>query len=152
VLKFLIDECLTLELVEVAVQGGYVESSHVVWLGKSGWKDWELKRFLVEEDWTFVTRNSTDFRGPAGAPGTEGQYAGVPIHAALVCLNGPDGMDADLQCEMFRLVLDEIGYGNEIVNEVIEAEIETLESDCEISRYWLPVEADTEDGFDPERL
>ncbi len=41
---------------------------------------------------------------------------------------------------MFELVLDEIGPQGEIVNEVIEAEIETLDSDCEIRRYRLPPE------------
>jgi hypothetical protein len=46
VLKFLIDECLTLDLVEVARQRGFPQSSHVVWMGKAGWKDWELGRRL----------------------------------------------------------------------------------------------------------
>jgi hypothetical protein len=63
VLKFLIDECLTLDLVEVAKERGFPESSHVVWMGKAGWKDWELKIFILDDDWTFVTRNSVDFRG-----------------------------------------------------------------------------------------
>jgi hypothetical protein len=66
-MKFLINinECLSLDLVEVARERGFVESSHVVWIGKAGWKDWELKPFILEGDWTFVTRNSVDFRGPA---------------------------------------------------------------------------------------
>ena len=63
-MKFLIDECLSLDLVEVARERGFVESSHVVWMGKAGWKDWELKPFILEGDWTLVTRNSVDFRGP----------------------------------------------------------------------------------------
>jgi hypothetical protein len=49
VLKFLIDECLTLELVEVARERGFPESSHVVWMGKAGWKDWELKAFILDD-------------------------------------------------------------------------------------------------------
>jgi len=36
-MKFLIDECLSLKLADLAVERGYVESSHVVRLGKSGW-------------------------------------------------------------------------------------------------------------------
>jgi hypothetical protein len=51
---------------------GFVESSHVTWLGKSRWKDWELKEFILEGDWTFVTRNSVDFRGAAALPGWHG--------------------------------------------------------------------------------
>ena len=92
--KFLIDECLSPDLAALARERGFFESSHVTWLGKAGWKDWELKQFILEQDWTFVTRNSTDFRGPSNQPGSKGQYADVPIHAGLVCINGPDSMSA----------------------------------------------------------
>jgi hypothetical protein len=33
----------------MARERGHHEASHVVWIGKSGWKDWELKRLLLEE-------------------------------------------------------------------------------------------------------
>ncbi|HEY7837737.1 MAG TPA: DUF5615 family PIN-like protein [Terriglobales bacterium] len=71
-MKFLIDECLSPDLVAVALGRGFGESSHVVWMGKAGCKDWALKRFILEGDWTLVTRNSVDFvvlraiRGRAG--------------------------------------------------------------------------------------
>lgn len=42
---------------------GHCETSHVVWLGLAGLKDWELKPIILEGDWTFVTTNSVDFRG-----------------------------------------------------------------------------------------
>ena len=87
--KFLIDECLSPDLAALARDRGFPESSHVTWLGKAGWQDWELKRFILEQDWTFVTRNSGDFRGPATQPGSKGQYADVPLHAGLICINGP---------------------------------------------------------------
>jgi putative AlgH/UPF0301 family transcriptional regulator len=61
VLKFLIDECLSLDLVDVARDRGFTQSSHVVWLGKAGWKDWQLKSFILDGDWTFVTRDRIDF-------------------------------------------------------------------------------------------
>jgi Domain of unknown function (DUF5615) len=77
----LIDECLSPDLVKVAIKAGFLESSHVVWQGKSGWKDWELKPFILDGDWTFVTKNSIDFRGPANRPGTNGQYADVRLPA-----------------------------------------------------------------------
>ena len=80
--KFLIDECLSLDLVAVAHGRGFVESSHVVWMGKAGWKDWELKPFILEGDWTLVTRNSVDFRGRADNPGATGQFADVPLEFA----------------------------------------------------------------------
>jgi len=31
-----------------------------------------------------------------------GQFADVPFHAGLICINGPDGMTAELQRELFR--------------------------------------------------
>jgi len=137
-LKFLIDECLSLDLVEMARNRGFSQSSHVVWLGKAGWKDWELKAFILQGDWTFVTRNSVDFRGPAGNPGTTGQFADVALHAGLVCINGPDAMDLELQCELFAAALDEIGTVGQLVNEVIEVDLETPYTEISIRRYGLP--------------
>jgi len=63
----------------VARERGHHETSHVVWIGKSGWKDWELKRLLLAEDWVLVTRNSDDFRGPRETPGSKGQFSNVPL-------------------------------------------------------------------------
>lgn len=141
-MKFLIDECLSPDLVPVALNRGFLESSHVVWIGKAGWKDWQLKPFILEGDWTLVTRNSVDFRGPTDRPGTGGQFANVPLHAGLVCINGPDGMTAEVQCELFDAVLDEIGDAQQLINEVIEVDLESLDEDYTIRRYTLPKEID----------
>jgi len=135
--KFLIDECLSPDLAALARERGFFESSHVTWLGKAGWKDWELKQFVLEQDWTFVTRNSTDFRGPADQPGSKGQYADVPIHAGLVCINGPDSMSAEEEAELFGIVLDELGP-NEAVNQVIEITLSDEDKGFELVRYALP--------------
>ena len=135
-MKFLIDECLSPELTKRAHERGYGQSSHVVWLGRSGLKDWELKPLILEGDWTFVTKNSIDFRGPVRAPGSRGQYADVAIHAGLVCLNGPPGMDLDMQIELFDQAMDELDADCDLVNQVLEI---TLENDClHVRRYRLP--------------
>ncbi len=139
-MKLLIDECLSPDLVAVALGKGHGESSHVVWLGKAGWKDWELKSFILDGDWTFVTRNSVDFRGPEKRPGTKGQYADVSLHAGLICINGPLEMDAELQCELFAVALDEIGEEGELINQVLEIFLEDLDGEIEIFRYGLPEE------------
>ena len=89
----------------MARERGHHEASHVVWIGKSGWKDWELKRLLLTEDWVLVTRNSDDFRGPREAPGSKGQYSDVSIHAGLICLNALVGMNLALQKELFSEAL-----------------------------------------------
>jgi hypothetical protein len=85
--KFLIDECLSFELVKLAHDRGYVESTHVVWRKLAGTKDWNLKPIILAGDWAFVTMNSNDFRGPSSNPGSRGQYADVAIHPGLICLN-----------------------------------------------------------------
>ena len=137
-MKLLIDECLSPELAKLAQSRGYGNSSHVVWLKKSGWKDWSLKRLILDGDWTFVTKNSIDFRGPSSRRGSKGQYSDVALHAGLICLNGPEGMDLNLQLELFELALDEIGDGD-LINQVLEI---TLEEQAEIRvlRYVLPAD------------
>jgi hypothetical protein len=101
-MKLLIDECLSPELAKLAQSRGHGDSSHVVWLKKGGWNG----------DWTFVTKNSIDFRGPSSSRGSKGQYADAALHAGLTCLKAPEGMDLDLQLELFELALDEVGDGD----------------------------------------
>ena len=135
-MKFLVDECLSPELVKLAHARGHGESTHVVWLGRGGLKDWELKPVILDGDWTFVTRNSVDVRGPVDTPGVKGQYAGVEIHAGLICLNGPSGMDLDMQLELFEQALDELEADPDLINQVLEI---TCEEDAlTVRRYSLP--------------
>lgn len=72
-MKFLVDECLSPDLVKIAHSRGH-EASHVVWLGHAGLKDWELKPIILKDDWTFVTKNSVDFRGAKDRPGGKGRH------------------------------------------------------------------------------
>ena len=61
-------------------------------------------RFILDGDWTFVTSNAVDFRGPADRPGSRGQYADVVIHAGLICLGGPaGGVTLDDQVALFEI-------------------------------------------------
>ncbi len=122
----------------MARQRGHHEASHVVWIGKSGWKDWELKRVLLDEDWVLVTKNSEDFRGSRSAPETQGQYADVSLHAGLICLNGPVGMDLALQKELFSEALDELDVNGDLTNQVLEVTLEENETSIQIERYSHP--------------
>jgi len=139
-MKLLMDECLSQELTKRAQQRGREQASHVTWIGKRGLKDWQLKKVILDGDWTFVTKNSIDFRGPEDAPGSRGQYADVPIHAGLICLNGPPGMDLDLQLELFEVDLDELDRDDDLVNQVLEVNLEDPHAEIEIRRYRLPIE------------
>jgi hypothetical protein len=135
-LKFLVDECLSPQLTRLAHVRGHGESSHVVWLGHAGRKDWELKLVILGGDWTFVTNNSIDFRGPPTKPGSRGQYADVALHAGLICLNGPMGMNRVMQINLFGQALDELEADPDLVNQVLEITWE--EDGIRTRRYRLP--------------
>jgi len=139
-MKLLLDECLSEELTRLAQRRGHAEASHVTWIGKRGWKDLQLKSVILDGDWTLVTKNSIDFRGPRDAPGSKGQYAEVTVHAGLICLNGPVGMDLDLQLEMFEAALDELDRNNDLVNEVLEVSLSYSGDEFELVRYTMPIE------------
>ena len=138
-MKFLIDECLSPELAKRARNEGYGESSHVVWLGLAGRKGWELKPIILDNDWTFVTRNSDDFRGSVSRPGSRGQYAEVQLHAGLICLNGPPGLTLELQMELFGYALEDLAANEDLVNRVLEVTLE-VDDQILIRRYALPAE------------
>lgn len=137
-MKLLVDECLSEELTKLAQRRGHTEASHVTWIGKRGRKDWQLKRVILDGDWRFVTKNSIDFRGPHEAPGSKGQYADVAIHAGLICLNGPVGMDLDLQLEMFEEALNDLGRSKDLVNEVLEVSLSDSGEEFVVTRYKMP--------------
>lgn len=105
----------------------------------SGVQDWNLLPVILAGDWTFVTKNSHDFRGPVDAPGTTGEYAKTDLHAGLLCLNGPVGMDLDLQLELFEIALDALEADSDLVNQVLEITLgDHKDADVSVRRYDLP--------------
>lgn len=50
------------------------------------------------------------------------------------CINGPDGMTAEVQCELFEAVLDEIGDVRQLVNGFVEVDLESLDNEFTIHR------------------
>ena len=135
-MKFLIDECLSPQLTKLAHAEGYGESLHVVWLNRAGMKDWELKSLILDGSWTFVTKNSVDFRGAPERPGAKGQYADVTLHAGLVCLNGPQHMDLKMQLKIFEEALKKLKQLPDLVNQVLEITME--DGQLKFRRYKLP--------------
>src|SRR6266496_3982998 len=96
---------------------------------------------VVDGDWTLVTRNSYDFRGPADAAGSKGEYKKVELHAGLVCLNGPPGMDLPMQRALFAIALDEIESDGDLINKVLEVTLAEPDSEeIAVERYPLPQE------------
>ena len=140
-MKLLIDECLSEELAKLARDRGYPESSHVRWIGRAGAKDWELLPLILDGDRTFVTRNSIDFRGPADAPGSKGEYRKVALHAGLICLNGPAGMDLEMQRDLFEAALGALDENDDLINQVVEVTLaDPSDAELDIVRYALPPE------------
>lgn len=138
--KILIDENLSPSLTADAQQKGFV-CSHVNHLGKTGTKDWELKRVILEGDWTFVTNNSADFRGPVDEPGSSGEYADVRLHAGLVCIDAPFGLNLDLQRQIFGLILDDLVKNGNLTNQLLQVDVRK-DGRVQLERFALPEEED----------
>ena len=134
--RFLIDECLSPELVQLALEAGHLESTCVRDRGWAGTKDWKLMAYAVDGDYTLVTHNSLDFRGH-GPGRLGGQHAKQSIHAGLVCLNSVHLMDLQRQLDLFRLVLAELAHIDDLVNQALEV-FELADGSVELDSYPIP--------------
>jgi predicted nuclease of predicted toxin-antitoxin system len=122
--RFLIDECLSVDLVAIAGESGH-EAQHVARVGRAGWKDWNVVRYASEGDFTFVTNNASDFRR---------LYTSEPLHAGLIILIPVVGRE--LQRKLFRAALDELDVIGEPVNRVLEVDLDSEE--VVVTIYDLP--------------
>jgi len=122
--KLLIDECLHTSLRDIAHAAGHI-ADHVNYLGLGGLKDWELMSRILENDYTFVTNNRSDF---LDLHGQEVLHPGVIIIV-------PNVTTPDLQQELFRAVLKHIGT-RDLTNTVVE--VKYARSRIECSEYVLP--------------
>jgi predicted nuclease of predicted toxin-antitoxin system len=126
--KFLVDECLSSELVTIARSHGHWESTHVTWLGLRSRKDWSIVRRAINHGYVLVSNNTTDFIS---------LLRREKVHAGLVCFNVPHGlMSLNVQKLLFTLALDRLG-DTEPINELLEI---TLMEDrsVRVERYDLP--------------
>lgn len=110
---FLVDECLSLELVAQAQARGF-HATHVVFRGMQGRPDRELVAAAVRESFALVTDNRKDFLRV---------YAGQELHAGLVVLV-PGGLVSERQLRLFNLALDAIEKADDIVNHVVKVDID----------------------------
>jgi predicted nuclease of predicted toxin-antitoxin system len=124
-LKFLIDECLTVELVEEAHAAAF-EAYHIVQVGKAGWKDWNIASFAEQQDLTIVTNNAADFLKI---------YSRRQVHPGLVIII--PSVPVKIQRELFRVALDAIGNVTDLVNKVLEVDI--AENRTSATLYDLPL-------------
>ena len=134
--KLFIDECLTPELVQVAIDAGHLEATCVRDRGLQGTKDWELMTYMVTADLTLVTHNSRDFRG-VGLANPGGLHSKQTIHAGLICLNSEIGMDFDRQIVLFGFALDALADLPDLINQALEVS-EAVDGEVKIILYELP--------------
>jgi len=135
-LRFLIDECLSPELLDAAIEAGHTESTCVRNRGWLGLKDHELMRHVIDGDFTLVTCNSKDFRGLAN-DGPGGLHRREEIHAGLICLNSTYSMDIPRQHRLFRAVLDEVAPREALINLALEI-FEDADGGLELVEYEIP--------------
>jgi predicted nuclease of predicted toxin-antitoxin system len=122
--RFLIDECLSVDLVTVAGESGH-EAQHVAHVGRAGWKDWNVVAYASAGDFVLVTNNAGDFRQ---------LYAAQPLHAGLVILIPV--VSRDVQRRLFKAALDELAVIGEPVNRVLEIDLDGEE--MSLSLYDWP--------------
>ena len=123
-MRFLIDECLTIDLVSVAGQAGH-EARHVAHVGKAAWKDWNVAAYASEGDFVLVTNNASDFRR---------LYMKSALHAGLVIII--PNVNRSVQRQMFRGALDQLARFGDPINRLLEVDIEG--DDMTFKLYELP--------------
>jgi predicted nuclease of predicted toxin-antitoxin system len=123
-MRFLIDECLSVDLVSVASQAGH-DAQHVARVGKAGWKDWNVVRHATDGDFVLVTNNASDFRR---------LYAAQPLHPGLVIIL--PSVNRLMQQRLFLGALAELATLGEPINRVLEVDIDG--DDVTFNLYDLP--------------
>jgi predicted nuclease of predicted toxin-antitoxin system len=120
-MKFLIDECLSPLLVDIANECGF-EAYHVAHRGWSGLKDGQLLKHLVDEELILVTNNRDDFLALVGE---------VELHPGLVVIL--DNLRREQQIELFAAAIDVVRHLPSMINKVAE-----VSSSGTVSIYDLP--------------
>ena len=123
--KFLIDECLSPRLADVARQEGFPRTMHVNWLGLEGQPDWRLVQRAIRDEYVLVTSNRADFTS---------LLALEPSHPGLICMDIAQGRNSrDVQRSLFVHVLGQIGTWD-FLGQIFEAALKA-DGTAEIRRY-----------------
>ena len=124
-MRFLIDECLTIELAREAERAGF-EAHHVAHLGKTSWKDWAIRDHAIKGDFVLVTNNGSDFRG---------LYASEELHPGLVIV--VPNVAQEKQILLFRAALERLEELSDPINKLLEVNIDG--DDITLKLYDFPV-------------
>ena len=115
--KFLIDECLSPELAQIAKNEFGLYAVHVPWLGTpphghGSWKDPDIVEKISATDFVLVTNNRRDFVGKYYRDG------GLNVHNGLVIILQKSDLEGEAR--LFRLVMKFIMSMESTVNKLIE--------------------------------
>lgn len=125
-MKFLVDECLTIDLVSVANHAGY-EAQHVARVGKAGWKDWNVAKYATAGEFILVTNNASDFRR---------LYAAELLHYGLIIIIPNVGRL--VQQQLFKAVIEVLEEKGEPINQALEVNL--AGNEVELVIYDIPCE------------
>ncbi len=127
-MKFLVDECLSPALAQLARDRGFAGSTHVTWLGLTSRTDHAVTKRAVRGDYVLVTHNTVDFRQ---------LYRRQGLHLGFVGFNvAPGLMSLELQKRLFLFAISLI-ESDALVNEALEI---TVAADGAVTpaRYDIP--------------
>ncbi len=108
---FLVDECLSPDLVALAHARGHA-ATHVVYRGQQGAEDTDLMPIIRAGDFVLVTNNQTDFVR---------LYRREEAHSGLIIVV-PGGIEAEEQVRLFGAVLDVIEPLADIINKLVRVQ------------------------------
>lgn len=123
---FLIDECLTLDLVALAHLRGH-HATHVIFRALQGTDDPDLLPVVLSEGFVLVTNNARDFLR---------LYRREGIHPGLIIIV-PGSIVAADQVRLFGRALDVIEPMQDLVNKVVEV---LLDGSVHV-RDWPPADS-----------
>ena len=109
---FLIDECLSLDLVALAHARGH-HATHVAFRELQGTDDRGLMPTIRTEGSILVTNNARDFLK---------LYRQEAVHPDLIVIV-PGGIGAEAQVRLFGLALDVVGPMPDLINKLVEVSV-----------------------------
>jgi predicted nuclease of predicted toxin-antitoxin system len=123
--RFLIDENLSVRLPGIAHRCGF-EATHVIHLGLSRWKDWDILEVVERQGWILVTNNAIEFRS---------RYRRIELHPGVIFLR-PSVRRAQ-QTLLFEAALGVMAVDPDLTNQALDVDF-SEHGDIVILRYALP--------------
>jgi predicted nuclease of predicted toxin-antitoxin system len=130
---FLIDECLSGELADLAIEHDYYALATTQMGRWRGRNDYNVARFAIDRDLVLVTNDQHDF---------EAIYERIEIHPGIVFITAgrPKLRELKYQLAMFALVLEQVEEGDPMSEAILVTAKEGRGRQVRltISRYAFP--------------